>query len=105
MSEYKIEAILFERDHGEWVAQCLQYDIGAQAETLADLAYQLQRSIVGHIVIALENGLEPLECLPPAPDEYWEMWRKATITVLAEDGTFRMPKGSPRVTPRLKVAA
>ena len=105
MSEYKIDAILFERDHGEWVAQCLQYDIGAQAESLAELAYELQRSLVGHIVIAIENGLEPFECLPAAPNEYWDKWRRATMTVESHNGNFRMPKGAPNVSPTLRIAA
>ncbi len=102
---YTIDTVLFERDPGEWVAQCLQYDIGAQAGNLPDLLYELQRSIVGHIVMALENGLEPLECLSPAPDEYWGKWSKARITVQAEEIPFRTPEQGPFIVPRLKVAA
>ena len=105
MREYVIQAVVFERDPGEWVAQCLQYDIGAQAGSLPDLIYELQRSIVGHIVIALENGLEPLECLSPAPQEYWEKWEQATATVQAEGNPFRMPKLAPTVVSHLKLAA
>lgn len=106
-STYEVDAVLFERDHGEWVAQCLQYDIGAQASNITDLLYELQRAVVGHIVIALENGLAPLESLPAAPREYWDMWEKAKTTVASDDGppAFRIPISAPRVVPRLKLAA
>lgn len=74
-STYEMDAVLFERSPGEWVAQCLQYDIGAQARDITDLVYELQRALAGHIVIAQENGLEPFTCLGPAPGEYWELTR------------------------------
>lgn len=104
-SEYKISVVLFEREPGHWVAQCLEYDIGAQADSLPELTYEIQRSLVGHMVIALENDLEPFECLPPAPDEYWGKWDQARLTILLEEVPFRTPKQGPSVTPRLKVAA
>lgn len=106
-SKYVINAVLFERDPGEWVAQCLQYDIGAQAASLPELLYEIQRALVGHIVIALENGLEPFECLSHAPEEYWGMWEKATITVEAEEVPFRTSADTPVIipVPRLKIAA
>lgn len=104
-SNYSIDTVLFERDPGEWVAQCLQYDIGAQAESLPELMYEIQKALVGHMVIALESGLEPFECLSPAPEEYWGMWTKATITVEAETVPFRVPAGAPNVVRVLKIAA
>ena len=102
---YEIDTVLFERGPGEWVAQCLQYDIGAQASNIPDLLYELQRSLVGHIVISYENRLEPLESLPPAPEEYWHKWRQAEATVRTVPAPFRMPKTAPRIRPRYKIAA
>ena len=66
----KLTVIIFQRDAEEWVAQCLECDIGAQASTLLDLLYELQRVLVGHVVISRHHGLEPFECLPPAPGDY-----------------------------------
>lgn len=105
MSDYVVDVVLFERDPGEWVAQCLQYDIGAQAGTLPDLLYELQRSLVGHMVIAFENEIEPFVSLPAAPEEYWEKWKTAKATVQVEATPFRMPMHAPVVLPRLKLAA
>lgn len=78
--QQEIHAVLFERSPGEWVGQCLQFDIGAQAGDITDLVYELQRAIVGHIVIAIENGVEPFESLSPAPQMYWDMWEQASET-------------------------
>ena len=105
MKAVKVDAVLFERSPGEWVAQFLQYDIGAQAGNLPDLLYELQRSIVGHIVICLENGIKPLESLPEAPVEYWEKWNKATAVIRENNTPFPTPEDAPRVIPRFKIAA
>lgn len=104
-AEYKMDVVLFEREPGNWVAQCLQYDIGAQAESLPELVYEIQRSLVGHVVIALENDLDPFECLPAAPDEYRGKWEASRITIQTEEMLFRTPQRGPAVSPRLKVAA
>ena len=98
MTTYTIDAVLLERDPGEWVAQCLQYDIGAQAGNLPDLLYELQRSIVGHMVIAIENGLEPMKCLSPAPQEYWDMWNR-TSTYGARTFHSAHSRNAPRLSP------
>lgn len=103
---YEVDAVLFEREPGNWVAQCLQYDIGAQAKNVPDLIYELQRSLVGHVAIAIDNGLEPFESLPAAPQEYWDMFKQATVEVQTEEVPFRVPKAAPSVAPRcMKLAA
>jgi hypothetical protein len=95
MRTVQIDAVLFEREPGNWVAQCLQFDIGAEAKTLPELLYELPKALVGHIVIATENGVEPFEILPPAPQEYWEKWNQAKDSIPAKKQPFRMPKEAP----------
>ena len=69
-----ISAVLFQEGE-QWVAQCLEYDIAAQAETLKELVeYELQRVLVGHISVSLETGRVPFENVPAAPREYWDLW-------------------------------
>ena len=75
-----ISVVVFQRDQW-WVAQCLEYDIGAQAMSVTDVLYQLQRSLVGHIAISRKLEREPFESLPAAPKDYWEKWEGATITL------------------------
>ena len=71
----QISVVLFQ-ESGQWVAQCLEYDIAAQAETLKELIeYELQRVLVGHIAVSLETERIPFENVPSAPQEYWDLWR------------------------------
>ena len=62
--------LLVYEDCDSWVAQCLEYDIAAQATTLPDLEYEIQRVLIGRIYTAKQLGIEPFEGLPPAPDAY-----------------------------------
>ena len=66
----KLTVVIFQREGNEWVAQCLEWDIGAQAGSLPDLVYELQRVLVGHVIIARQHDLEPFECLPSTPTLY-----------------------------------
>ena len=102
----KISVILFERDPGEWVAQCLEYDIGAQASSLPNLFYELQKSIVGHVVICREHDQDPFECLPPAPSHYWDKWQQEKHAAISPPAVpFRIPGTIPHVDTEYVVTA
>jgi hypothetical protein len=71
----RLHAVVFKR--GEWwIGQCLQYDIGAEAKTSKQIRRELERAIVAHIAVSLENGLEPFKGIPAAPDRYWKMFEE-----------------------------
>lgn len=92
MANYSIDVVLIEYEE-IWVAQCLQYDIGAQAKNLQDVVYELNRSLVGHIIISQEKDVEPFSNLEIAPTKYWEMWKGASVKIAVEDeARFRMPE-------------
>jgi len=76
MADLKIRAILFQEEDW-WVAQCLEYDIAAQARTQTDLLYELERILVGHVLVSAKKGLQPFEKLPKAPRRYWAMYEEA----------------------------
>jgi hypothetical protein len=87
---FRVSAVLFQE--GEWwSAQCLEYDIAAQAKTLPDLRYELQRVLISHVCVALELGREPFEGLGSAPQKFWEMFEGAKMRVESEDLPFRVP--------------
>ena len=97
-----VRVIAFQEADGMWTAQCLEYDIAAQAGTLPDLARELQRVLVSHFAISGEMGQEPFFGLPSAPDKFWRMYEEAEMLVEQEIG-----KSDPlpyRVAPRLKIA-
>jgi predicted RNase H-like HicB family nuclease len=73
-----------------WVGQCLEHDIVAQAKTVNSLTYELERAIVAHIVIAEENGFQPVETIPPAPQRYWKMFEAAGVAVVPKEHRFEV---------------
>jgi hypothetical protein len=68
-----LRAVIF-KSGDWWIGQCLEHDIGAQAKALKQIADELERAIVAHIVVAVENKLEPFKSIPPAPRRYWKMF-------------------------------
>jgi hypothetical protein len=103
MMGLKISAVLFQEDDGQWSAQCLEYDIAAQAKTLPDLRYELERVIVSHIMVSHELKQEPFTGCEPAPREFWDMFEKADMFVGGRDLPFRAPIPMPPVVPDLRV--
>ena len=60
-----------------WVAQCLEYDIAAQGETIAEAKTALEKTFVGQIVVDIAHNKQPLEGIKKAPKEYWNDFKKA----------------------------
>jgi len=100
-----IELILFEDDPECWEGQRLQFDIGAQAKSLPDLIYQLERAIIGHITISMDNDVEPFSERQEAPENYWEMFSEARLTVSVNLSEWEVPKAAvlPYVCMRVSV--
>ena len=89
-----ISVVMFQE--GEWwTAQCLEYDIAAQAKTVPDLYYELDRVLVGHLVANTELGREPFADIRPAPEEYWHMFTEAKLRLQGDRLPFRMPPTVP----------
>lgn len=86
--------VLVRRESDWWVAQCLEYDIAAQARTLPDLRYEFFRTFFAHLFIHEECGLDPFERLSPAPQPYWDEWREAE-PLGGEVPHFVLPEGVP----------
>ncbi len=105
MPSFQISAVLFE-EGGWWAAQCLEYDIAAQARTLADLRYELERVLLSHVVVATELGRAPFEGLGPAPQRFWDMYAASSMRIESDELPFRLPNPAPfpTITPRLKIA-
>ncbi len=94
--------VLFLREGDWWSAQCLQYDITAQARTIDDLRHELMRALLGHMAACLELGREPFADLGAAPQRYWDMWLKSGVKVELEPLPFRAPV-MPRVAPKARI--
>jgi|SRR5882724_11006566 len=99
--KHTIHAVAFQRgDH--WVAQCLDYDIATQAESLNDLVHEVERIIVAHLLLA-KKGKNPFANLPKAPQKFWEMYQNASIRLTpVQPAEFPIP---PEQRPSLELRA
>lgn len=104
MTPPRLRVVIFQE--GDWLcAQCLEYDFGTQARNLDDLFADLQKVVLGHVAICLENGLKPFAQVRPAPKKYWEMFRRSRISLPPQ--TFRFKSSRRGITlppPEIRVA-
>lgn len=91
-----IRAIIF-RDSGKWIAQCVDYDILAQADDLAAVRSRLLVAIRAEQQASIEFNGEAFKGIDPAPKFYRELWERAS--------TFRDKSSWDGVTVELALAA
>ncbi len=76
----QLRVVVFQ-EGDQWVAQCLDHDIGAQAPDLEEL----QRRIIGALAAELKETLErfgrPFANIDPAPARFQEMWLQRALRV------------------------
>ena len=58
---------------GDWlIAQALEYDLTASAQSIEDLEYEFERTLVVHAMACSKENLQPFYSLNPAPDMFWK---------------------------------
>ena len=67
-----------------WVAQCLEYDIGAQAGDMDTLWSRLNTVLAAERLESASRDLSAFEGIPAAPDFYHGLWDKATLVCSPE---------------------
>ena len=105
MGQHTINVLAFQ-EGTQWSAQCLQYDIAAQANSLPELSKAFERALAGHIFVCCELGLEPFEGLKPAPKQYWDLFNTARMKAEPEErAEFRLPPEVHRIPkPELRIS-
>jgi predicted RNase H-like HicB family nuclease len=100
----KLRIVIFQE--GDWLcAHCLEYDFATQAKTLDDLRYDLERMIVGHIAVSLENGLEPFRDAHRAPKKFWTLFNRSKISLSRQSFGLKIKKRGVKIpTPEIRVA-
>lgn len=73
MATPKIRIVLF-KDGDTWCAQCLEYDIGAQATDLNDLPIRLSLAIQADLRESMDRHSEPFAGIDAAPQHFFDMW-------------------------------
>lgn len=101
MTPMELRVLLIEEENGWWSAQCLEYDIAAQAKRLSDLPHELDRVLMAHLVISTNNGEEPFARIGKAPQEFWDMYDETDMEVVTHAVAVRAePPVRPEIPPR-----
>jgi len=101
---YVIRAVVFQE--GEWLcAQCLEYDLAAQAKSLRQLFKALERLIAGHIAVRLRHKQQPFRDLPRAPKKYWTLFRRSRLALPAPTFRTLRLRGVIVAAPEVRIAA
>ncbi len=69
-SEIAFSVLIFQEhalNASGWVAQCLDYDIVSQGDTISEVKQRLARTVIGQICVDISRGRDPLEGIPSAP--------------------------------------
>lgn len=76
--------VLVFRGERRWVAQCLQYDIAAQAEDLGELLPRFQKTLEAEKMLCIKHGRVPLTSRPRAPQKYWDEAKKLAAISMSD---------------------
>ncbi len=75
MESQQIRVIVF-KEGDMWAAQCLEFDIGAQAPDLDELHARLETVLCLELQASLEQHGEPFGGIEAAPRHFHELWEK-----------------------------
>lgn len=97
----EIRVVAF-KEGGIYIAQGLDYDICAQASTLSDLPEKFAISVAANIAIALDLGKEPLKGINRAPQQFWDMFDAAQLTLEHPLSAINATTPLPTIQPTMK---
>lgn len=67
-----ISAVIYP-ENDQWVGQCVEYDIGAQASSMDDLRERLEAAIFANLNESLRMSDVPFGGIDPAPEQFHKM--------------------------------
>tara|TARA_R110000787_G_scaffold36855_5_gene93823 strand:- start:242 stop:538 length:297 start_codon:yes stop_codon:yes gene_type:complete len=73
--ETTLRTVIF-KDGDSWVGQCLEYDIGAQANSLEELHRRLRIVIAAERAESTKQNGAAFAGIDPAPKYFHDMWEK-----------------------------
>jgi len=73
--DHPVRVIAFQ-ECDQWVAQCLEHDVCAQAADLDTLRDRVEATLLAEDAALREAGKGGLGTLPPAPEHFFGMWEK-----------------------------
>jgi hypothetical protein len=85
MTRQYIFHVVFFKDRGWWVAQCLERNLGTASQDPRELPRKLRTVLKVQIEADQEAGVEPFSTLPQAPRRFWQMFQGAEPWQLDDD--------------------
>jgi hypothetical protein len=79
-SDITIRVVVF-KDNDMWAAQCLEYDIGAQADDIDTLNERLNVVLNAELKESIERHKKPFAGIGPAPQRFQMMWEHRVRSV------------------------
>ena len=76
--QLSIRAVIF-KEHDRFVAQGIEYDICASADSITALMGVFVRRIAGNVAINAQFGRAGLEGVKPAPERFMQMFDEAGV--------------------------
>lgn len=70
--EQKQIRVLIQPEGNCYIAQCLEYDIAAQAPNIPKLITRFVRTLSGHVILAKQHGDQPFSKLSTPPSYFAE---------------------------------
>jgi hypothetical protein len=70
-----VRVVIF-KDADKWVAQCLEYDIGAQADDIDTLEILLKVALKAELLESIKQHGKPFGGIERAPARFQKMWDK-----------------------------
>lgn len=68
-----IRMVVFPDDNA-WVAQCLEYDIGAQGDSVEEVTARFEAALMANILESIKRTGEPFGGIDPAPEYFNDKW-------------------------------
>lgn len=94
MSRPHVFHVVFFKDRGWWVAQCLERNLATASQDPRDLPSRLEAVLKVQIEADQEAGIEPFSTLPQAPRRFWQMFQSAKPWELNES-MAELPASTP----------
>ena len=69
--------VVFVREGDYWIAQCLEYDIVAQSNSLNRLPSAFVLAFASHMAVRKALNQKPFEGVPSAPKKYFGIFERA----------------------------
>lgn len=83
-------SVLLIHDGSNWTAQCLQYDIAAQGESIKEAKKAFEYALAVEIGY-LSKTQKTLDDLPSAPKWYWGSYEQAAKLEAMAESPLRLP--------------